>query len=58
MPIPVGAKEYLKVRYGDYMQFPPEKDRHPEHKIVFMDLHSPFTKYRGIKYYTKGAKNE
>lgn len=50
MPIPVGAKEYLTKRYGNYMEFPPEKDRHPEHKIVFMDLNTPFIEYRGKKY--------
>lgn len=54
MPIPVGAKEYLAKRYGNYMELPPEKDRHPEHKIVFMDLDTPYKEYRGIKYYTKG----
>lgn len=53
MPIPVGAKNYLKVRYGNYMELPPEKDRHPEHKILFMDLNTPFIKYRGEKYYCK-----
>ena len=53
LPIPNGAKEYLKMRYGDYMKLPPEKDRHPEHKIVFMDLHTPYTQYRGKKYFCK-----
>ena len=54
MPIPVGAKEYLTKRYGNYMELPPEKDRHPEHRIVFMDLDTPYKEYRGKKYYTKG----
>ena len=51
LPIPVGAEEYLKIRYGNYMELPPEKDRHPEHRIVFMDLHTPYKKYRGEKYF-------
>jgi lipopolysaccharide cholinephosphotransferase len=51
MPIPVGAHEYLTKRYGNYMELPPEKDRHPEHRIVFMDLDTPYKAYRGIKYY-------
>lgn len=51
MPIPVGAKEYLKKRYGDYMKPPPEEERHPEHRILFMDLKTPFKRYRGIKYF-------
>lgn len=50
-PIPVGAKEYLVKRYGNYMELPPEKDRHPEHRIYFMDLDRPYNEYRGIKYF-------
>lgn len=57
IPIPIGAKEYLKKRYGDYMKMPPEKERHPEHRIVFMDLNTPYKEYRGKKYYTKGSNN-
>ena len=56
MPIPVGAHEYLTKRYGNYMEPPPEKDRHPEHRIVFMDLETPYKEYRGIKYFVEGAK--
>jgi lipopolysaccharide cholinephosphotransferase len=51
LPLPVGYKEYLTKRYGDYMTPPPEKDRHPEHKIVFMDLDTSYREYRGIKYF-------
>lgn len=50
-PIPVGAKEYLAKRYGNYMELPPEKDRHPEHRIYFLDLDTPYKEYRGIKYF-------
>lgn len=53
IPVPVGVKGYLKKRYGNYMELPPEKDRHPEHRIVFMDLNTPYKKYRGIKYFVK-----
>lgn len=53
MPIPVGAKEYLTKRYGNFMELPPEKDRLPEHKIVFMDLETPYIKYKGKKYNIK-----
>ena len=56
LPIPVGAEEYLKTRYGNYMELPPEKDRHPEHRIVFMDLDTPYLEYRGIKYFVNGGK--
>ena len=56
LPIPVGAEEYLKARYGNYMELPPEKDRHPEHRIVFLDLNTPYKEYRGIKYFVNGGK--
>ena len=55
-PIPVGAKEYLKKRYGNYMEPPPEKDRHPEHRVYFMDLDTPYKEYRGIKYFVNQGK--
>ena len=57
MPIPVGAHEYLTKRYGNYMELPPEEDRHPEHRIVFMDLDTPYKQYRGTKYFVKGKEN-
>ena len=57
VPIPIGAKEYLTKRYGNYMEFPPEKDRHPEHRVIFMDLATPYKKYRGIKYFVEGEMN-
>ncbi len=56
LPVPKGYKEYLTKRYGDYMTPPPEKDRHPEHKILFMDLHTPYIKYRGTKYFRQAGK--
>lgn len=51
LPVPYGAKGYLKKRYGNYMELPPEKDRHPEHRILFMDLDSPYLKYKGKEYF-------
>ena len=54
VPIPVGAKEYLTKRYGDYMKMPEEKERRPEHRIIFMDLGTPYKKYRGVKYSING----
>ena len=53
LPIPVGAEEYLKYRFGNYMELPPIQNRHPEHRIVFLDLNTPFKKYRGTKYFVK-----
>lgn len=57
IPVPIGCEEYLSKRYGNYMELPPEKDRHPEHRIVFMDLDTPYKMYRGKKYYVKGKNN-
>lgn len=54
VPIPIGAKDYLTKRYGNFMELPKEKDRHPEHRIVFMDLNTPYKEYRGKKYFIKG----
>lgn len=56
LPIPVGAEEYLKTRYGNYMELPPEEDRHPEHRIVFLDLNTPYEQYRGIKCFVNEGK--
>lgn len=56
IPIPIGAKEYLKKRYGNYMKLPPEKDRYPEHRIVFLDLDTPYREYRGKKYFVNDGK--
>ncbi|MDE5763717.1 MAG: LicD family protein [Ruminococcus sp.] len=56
LPLPQGYKQYLKKRYGDYMTPPPEKDRHPEHRIVFMDLHTPYIQYRVKKYFRQAGK--
>ena len=39
------------------MELPAEKDRVAHHDCVFLDLHEPYTKYRGIYYLTKEAEN-
>lgn len=51
MPIPKGCEDYLTRRYGNYMELPPAKDRHPEHHLIFMDLNHSYKEYRGSKYY-------
>lgn len=56
VPIPIGAREYLTKRYGNYMELPPEKDQHPEHRIVFMDLNTPYKEYRGKKYFVQNER--
>jgi len=59
MPIPKGYKGYLTKRYGNYMELPPEEDRHPEHHLIFLDLENSYKKYRGIYYYMQaGSKKD
>lgn len=53
MPVPIGAKGYLRKRYKNFMELPPEKDRHPEHRIVYMDLETPYIEYKGKEYFIK-----
>jgi len=50
MPIPVGYDEYLKMAFGDYMQFPPKEKQKPEHNVVYCDLEKSYKKYKGIYY--------
>ena len=51
--LPIGADQYLKQVFGDYMSLPPEKDRHPRHNTVKIDLENSYKKYRGIFYLKK-----
>ena len=45
VPIPVGAKEYLAKRYGDYMKLPPEEKRKPHHYTEIVDLDKSYKNY-------------
>jgi len=53
--LPVGAQEILRDYFGDFMQLPPEKDRHPVHNTRLIDLEHPYTAYKG-KYYCVGKE--
>ena len=48
--IPSGAEEYCTYMYGDYMKLPPISERAVKHHTEFIDLKSPYTKYKGIYY--------
>lgn len=37
--VPIGYDEYLKCRYGNYMEFPPESEREPQHSHFYLNLH-------------------
>ena len=49
-PLPQGYDEYLRIAFGDYMVLPPEEKRKPHHNVFFLDLDTPYKKYRGLKY--------
>ena len=52
LPIPVGAENYLKKAFGDYMSLPPVEKRVAHHDCVYLDLDRPYTEYKG-KYYCR-----
>lgn len=46
----IGPTEYdkwLTQLYGDYMQLPPVEERYGHHYVDVIDLHTPYTAYRG-----------
>ena len=51
VPVMAGYHQYLTRIFGDYMQRPPEGERHPKHELEFVDMDHPYTYYRGIKYF-------
>ena len=57
-PIPVGAEEWLRTRYGNnYMELPPESKRGIKlDTFVEIDLDHPYTDYKGISYCKPGDK--
>ena len=50
MPVPVGYDDYLKIAFGNYMELPPVEKRVASHEVSFMDLDTPYTEYKGIRY--------
>ena len=50
--LPIGVEKYLTQVFGDYMSLPPEKDRHPRHNTVKIDLDHSYKLYKG-KYYCR-----
>ena len=46
IPVPKGYDEMLKRMYGNYMQFPPEKDRGEWHNnVIYFDPDTPYKEY-------------
>ncbi|MNF09145.1 hypothetical protein D3C80_2097340 [compost metagenome] len=40
------ADVYLKSLYGDYMKLPPIENQKSHHKLKYIDLETPYSKYR------------
>lgn len=56
VPVPRDYHSWLEMSYGEYMIPPKKEDRVLRHDIFFYDMNTPYKKYRGIKYFTKGEK--
>lgn len=54
LPAPKGYDEYLRMGFGDYMQFPPKEDRVPKHDTIYINLDESYKKYKGIYYCVEG----
>lgn len=50
LPVPIGYDVYLKTAFGNYMSLPPKEQQVASHEVIYMDLNTPYIKYRGIKY--------
>jgi len=50
MPLPVGFDQCLTIHFGDWRQLPPPQDRLPHHSFVFIDLQTPYERYKGVEY--------
>ena len=47
--VPIGYDRSLKIGYGDYMEFPPIKERGNWHQNIFYDPYKPYTEYENRK---------
>lgn len=56
VPLPEGYDQYLKMAFGNYMDFPPESERVPKHNAVYIDLNESYKKYKGIYYCVEKPK--
>lgn len=50
---PTEPDKYLRLRYGNYMEYPPEKEQVPKMPEAFVDIHTPYVQYKGIQYCVK-----
>jgi lipopolysaccharide cholinephosphotransferase len=54
--IAAGAEHYMELLFGDYMQRPPESERGPKHRTVYVNLDEPYLKFKGVYYCVNGAE--
>lgn len=52
--IPEKAEAYMTFMYGDYANLPPTEQQAVKHHTEYIDLHNPYTKYKGIYYCREG----
>ena len=52
--IPEKAEAYMTFMYGDYANLPPTEQQAVKHHTEFIDLHNPYTKYKGVYYCKEG----
>ena len=52
MPVPAGYDTYLRMGFGNYMEYPPKEDQVAKHKVVYINLKESYKKYKGIYYCT------
>lgn len=50
---PTETEKYTELRYPNFMAYPPVNQRLPKMSPAYIDLNTPYTKYRGIKYCVK-----
>lgn len=51
MPIPQDYDSYLRLRFGDYMKLPDEKNRYPKtHNLIYFDVDKSYKEFKGQYY--------
>lgn len=47
---PSEAEKYTFARYGEYEGYPPVSEQVPKMRPAFVDMHTPYKQYKGIRY--------
>jgi len=54
VPLPRGWDDFLTRHFGDWRELPPLQDRVPHHDMAFLDLNTPYLRYKGVRYCVPG----